>query len=281
MTDQMLHVLVEGYDEQLAIEAREQVEDTSADWMEVYAARQNGTILQGELEGIESPEPDKTYGIVHIGRIRGYIPMSEIGGNITSLKQFRQLVGKKIAFKVTTLLRDEEQFVASRKAAIEQMSEATWKRLELGMVVIAVVRDVRSKKIQLELGGVTTNLEADEYDYKFIEDLRDIVKVGDHMRVKVISLDKEKRQVKVSAKALKQNEWDKIATTYRVKGEYSGVITGVSEFGTFVNLSGNVDALTPHLKFENVKKGDRVLVRIQEINPKKKHVKAKIVRKLA
>jgi len=62
MADQALTVLVEGYDPQKALEATQSSSlDLSSDWQDIYAARQNGTILQGELIGIESPEPDKTY----------------------------------------------------------------------------------------------------------------------------------------------------------------------------------------------------------------------------
>jgi ribosomal protein S1 len=178
------------------------------------------------------------------------------------------------------LLREEEQFVASRKEALEQMQANTWKRLKVGQEVIAVVRDVRMKKVRLEMGGVTVNMPAKEYDHKFINDLTEELKVGDHLRVKVMSVDFEKKEVQVSAKALKENMWDDIAKHLRVKGEYCGTITGIAEFGIYVNIRGNVDALTPHLKFDKVKKGDRVLIRLLEIQPQKQHIRAKIIRTL-
>lgn len=281
MSDQALSVLVEGYDPEKALEAlHENNVDVSEDWQSIYAARQNGTIMQGELIGIETPEADKTYGIIQVGFVRGFLPLQEAGEEIQSIKQFRELIGSKIVFKVTNLIREEEQFVASRKNALEHMQSATWKRLKEDQEVIAVVRNVRMKKVKLEIGGVSVNMPADEYDYKFIEDLRDELKVGDHLKVKVISLDSENKQVKVSAKALKENLWDNIAKHLRIKGEYVGTITGIAEFGVFVNIRGNVDALTPHLKFDKFKKGDRVLVRLLEIQPEKQHIRAKIVRKL-
>lgn len=281
MAEQALTVLVEGYDPEKALEAsRNQSLDTSGDWQEIYAARQNGTILQGELIGIETPEPEKTYGVVQVGFVRGYLPMQEAGEEIKSVKQFRTLIGSKIAFKVTNLLREEEQFVASRKEALEQMQSNTWKRLKVGQEVLGIVRDVRMKTVRLEMGGVTVKMPAEEYDHKFVNDLRDELKAGDHMKVKVIALDAENRSVKVSAKALKDNLWDDIAKHLRVKGEYVGTITGIVEFGIFVNIRGNVDALTPHLQFDRFKKGDRVLIRLLKIHPKTQRIEAKIVRKL-
>lgn len=281
MTEPALNVLVEGYDPLKALEATHNSSlDTSGDWQEIYAARQNGTILQGELIGIESPEPEKTYGVIQVGFVRGYLPMQEAGEEIQTVNHFRRLIGSKIVFKVTNLLRDEEQFVASRKEALEQMQAITWKRLNEGIDMIAIVRDVRMKRVRLELGGITVNMSAEEYDHRYINDLRDELKVGDHLQVKVTSVDKEAKKVTVSAKALKENVWDDIAKHLRVKGEYAGTITGIAEFGVFVNIRGNVDALTPHLKFDKFKKGDRVLIRLLEIQPKKQHIRAKIIRKL-
>lgn len=281
MADKALTVLVEGYDQEKALEAAQNNSvDVSEDWQDIYSARQNGTILQGELIGIETPEPEKTYGIIQVGFVKGYLPLQEAGEEIKSIKQFRSLIGSKIVFKVTNLLRDEEQFVASRREALEQMQANTWKRVKKGQEVIAVVRDVRMKHVKLEIGGVSVNMPAEEYDHKFINDLRDELKTGDHMQVKVLSIDPDKKEVSVSAKALKENIWDDIAKHLRVKGEYSGTITGVAEFGIFVNIRGNVDALTPHLKFDKFKKGDRVLIRLLEIQPKKQHIRAKIIRKL-
>jgi len=277
---EQLTVLVEGYDEAKALEALHASESNTDDWLIIYSARQNGTIIQGELIGIETPEPEKTYGIVQVGLIRGYIPLEEVGEEVGSINQFRRLIGSKIAFKVTTLMREEEQFVASRKKAIEHMASATWKRLEVGQELLAIVRDVRMKRAKLEIGGVSVNMGVEEYDFKFIEDFRNVLKVGDHIRVKVTKLDKETKQVTLSAKALKTNDWDNIAKHLRVKGEYAGVITGIAEYGIFINIRGNVDALTPHLKFDKFKKGDRVLVRLLEIQPQKQHIRAKIIRKL-
>ncbi|MDP4087467.1 MAG: 30S ribosomal protein S1, partial [Bacillota bacterium] len=239
MSEQALTVLVEGYDEAKAREALHGNEqDNTEDWQTIYAARQNGTILQGELVGIESPEPERTYGIVQVGAIQGYIALQEAGEEIQHINQFRNLIGSKVVFKVTTLLRDKEQFVASRKTALEQMQATTWKRLSVDQEVLAIVRDVRMKKVKLEIGGITVNMPSEEYDYKFVNDLRDELKVGDHIRVKVTDLNKDDKKVKVSTKALKANMWDDIAKHLRVKGEYAGTITGVAEFGVFVNIRG-------------------------------------------
>lgn len=279
MSDQFLSVLVEGFDPEKALEMEQhQQDDNSEDWREIYAARQNNTILQAELTGIQ-PVGNKTIGTIFIGNIKGMIPL-ELSGT-ENIRQFRKLVGKKIAFKIIALDRFNKLFTASRKAALEHMASATWKRLEKNMTCIAVVQEVRPKRVRLDLGGIQVNMAADEYDYAFIEDLNDHLKYGDHMQVKITEVDKENQKIKVSAKALKNDLWSEVATKFQVQGEYTAKCTGITEYGIYFNLQGNVDCLTVHpkgaLKFQ---KGDKALVRITKIETDKQHINAKILRKL-
>ncbi|GGK35247.1 hypothetical protein GCM10010965_30310 [Caldalkalibacillus thermarum] len=57
-------------------------------------------------------------------------------------------------------------------------------------------------------------------------------------------------------------------------------MTGVVEYGVFVNLELGVDALVPHMKFEKVRKGEQVLLRIREVDVKNEKIYGKIARKL-
>lgn len=59
-----------------------------------------------------------------------------------------------------------------------------------------------------------------------------------------------------------------------------GTVSGVREYGVFVNLEPGVDSLSRHLKFEDVKKGDRVLVRVLDTNAKKQQIRSRITRVL-
>ena len=270
MSDQLLQVLVEGYDP-------EKLEEERKDWQEVIAAYQNKTILQADLIGVEN-KLGQPCGVVHVGNIRGYIPLEMSGCD--NLQALRNLIGTKIAMMVLNYDRDNDVFTASRKDALERMAEITWERIKEGQVIIAVVRRLFQKVMVVDIGGISVRIPASEIDYEWIDDLRDRYKIGDNLKVKVMEVDKENRKVVLSAKALKPNPYPDCTKRYVKGGEYAGKVTGVEDYGVFVNLEPGVDALVSHMKFDRLRKGDRVILRVYEVNPRKERIYGKIVRKL-
>src|SRR5699024_2315903 len=129
-------------------------------------------------------------------------------------------------------------------------------------------------------------------------------KIGDHMRVKVLKItekqmeadgeeteedkkksDKEKGSateyhVRASAKALHVDPWsDKgYVGQLMVGAERVGTVTGVNEHGSFVNLSDGVDSFTRTPKFDKLRKGDKVTVKVQHIDREKQQIVARHVR---
>ncbi|QOY37652.1 S1 RNA-binding domain-containing protein [Anaerobacillus isosaccharinicus] len=278
--DQTLQVLVEGYDiNQEVVAGNHQEHDK--DWEEVYRSRQTNTIMQSEVIGIEENSlGEKTFpcAVVYIGNVKGIVPLEFM--NVENYRDLRRMTGQKIAFKVVGLDKKANLFIANRTAAIEHMAGATWKKIETGLVVLGVVRRVARNLIHVDIGGVSAKLEIDEYGYGWNDDLRKEVKEGDHLKVKLLSVDKDKKTVKISRKATLPNPWDNISNRFSVDGEYVGTVSGVVNYGNFINLAPGIDALTQHMRFTKLSTGDKVLVKIRDINVKDQKINAKIVRKI-
>ncbi|WP_436756535.1 hypothetical protein, partial [Streptomyces sp. URMC 124] len=68
--------------------------------------------------------------------------------------------------------------------------------------------------LMLDIGGITTELPVQEYGYGWVDDLRVEVSAGDHLKVKVVELDKENKIVKVSKKATEKSPWPDCAKRY-------------------------------------------------------------------
>lgn len=279
LVDQTLKVLVEGYDENQVHEV--ELDNYDRDWEEVYRSRQNGTILQTEIIGIETKnirEKNIQCAVIYIGQVKGIIPLEFM--NVENINQLRRMLGQKIAFKVIGIDQEAKIFIGSRKAAVEHMASSTWQKLELDQNVLAVVRSVGRNSILLDIGGITTRLEVEEYGYGWYDDLRDEVKEGDHLTVKVVKLDKEAQKVEVSRKATLPDPWSTVKTRFVEGGEYVGKVSGVVNYGCYVNLASGIDTLVPHMKFTRLQKGDKVLVRITGFVDEKRHITSKVVRKL-
>ncbi|EGQ19318.1 ribosomal protein S1 [Sporosarcina newyorkensis 2681] len=273
MTENNLQVLIEGFDP-----SKVQVEnEINNDWKKVYGAYQNNSILQASMTGIETLL-DKPCAVVTLGNVRGFIPLEFTGA--ANLRQLRAMTGQSVAFKVLNYDREAEVFSGSRMAALEQMASITLKKIDVDDEIIAVVRSVSPSLVRADIGGIEVKLPLEEIKYGWIDDLTEEVKQGDHLKVKVLEIDKEEKKVVVSAKATQENPWLRSIGRYSSGNEYVGTVSGVREYGVFVNLEAGVDSLARHLKFQNVKRGDRVLVRVLETDAKKEQIRTRITRVL-
>lgn len=272
MTMEKMNTLIEGFDP-----SKIQQDESERKWKEVMAAYQNDTILQAELVGIEKVG-ERQCGFVRLGPIKGYIPLEESG--YPELNQLRYMSGQALAFKVLNIDKDNDIFIGSRLKALEHMAEITLRRISVGDFIYCVARNVSPSVIRADIGGIEVKIPIEDVSYGWIDDLQDMVRVGDHMKVQVLEIDKDSRKVKVSAKAAQVNPYPECATRYQKRGEYVGKVSGVRDYGVFVNLEPGVDSLAPHLKFEHVKKGDRVLIRVINVDTGKEQIRSRIVRVL-
>src|SRR5699024_6162303 len=224
-------------------------------------------------------------------------------------RQMRSFMGKKVVFKVVNYNREEEIFTASREEAQKQIAELTLKRIEVGQTIPFIVTGIRQFGLFGDIGGISAFIPVREVRYGWIDNLYDEYSVGDHLMVKVLEISdmneevkeekkaeeeaKEKStkksentgeatkfRVQVSAKALHENQWDAEGIAQRfVRGnEYVGEVSGIAEYGVFVRLADGVDSLARHLKFENLEKGDKVTVRVNDVDVKNEQVRSKILR---
>lgn len=269
---EILTHLIEGFDPQ-----KVQENDYDPDWKEIYGAYQNQTVLQGLVTGIET-KGERLCAAVSVGHVRGYVPLEASG--MTTGRQLHTLTGKTVAFQVLSYDKEGNTFVASRTAALEQIAEITLRKIKEGQIIYAVARTVTPRVVYADIGGIEVSIPKEDMSYGWVDDLTDHLNFGDHIEVKVISVDAPNRDVKVSAKGAQDNPWPDCAGRYIKGNEYVGMVTGVRDFGVFVNLETGVDSLSQHLKFEQVRKGDRVLVRILDVNAKKEQIRTRITRVL-
>ncbi|MFC2950022.1 S1 RNA-binding domain-containing protein [Virgibacillus sediminis] len=273
-------VMIEGFDPAKMVDQEQ--DHTMENWMKIYGAYQNNKILYAPISGIEKVGPDgeekKACAVVRVGSIRGLIPLEFTGAQ--NLRQLRSMTGQDIAFMVLNYDQENELFTGSRTKALEKMADITLRKIEEGDVIPAVVRHVGDDYMLGDIGGIQVFLPIAEIRYGWIDDLHEEFKEGDALKVKVLSIDEDKKEVEVSAKALQQNPWPDCVKRYQKNGEYVGKVSGVREYGVFVCLEPGVDSLSSHLKFQNVQKDDRVLVRVDNINTEKEQIRTRITRVL-
>jgi len=262
------------------------------EWADIYASRQNHSILNSEVIGVEevSLSGEKVPCLVVGQRIKGIIPLKETtvepgpNKNITRAR-LSNLIGQEVAFVVIAIDRENDLFVASCSEAANKMASRTWAHLEEGQEKEAIVRRyvrVSDPKpvnlgIVVEIDGVEAFLPVQEISHGWVNDLS-VVPLGEKIKVKIVSIDREKQKITVSLKALLPDPWPGCVKKYLKRGTYMGTVTGIAEYGVFVSFEPGVNCLCRHPKAGRVEKNDRVAVTVTSVNPEERKINGFIVR---
>lgn len=255
------------------------------EWTDIYASRQNKTILKGTVTGVEDYTVNgEEVPCLVLSNPKGLIPLPESGitpgsNKYSTLNRMVSFIGQEITFIVIAIDRENELYIASRKAALEKISQHTWNFLKEDQIRTAVVRKhlrtftasgkERTVGLVVEIDGVEGLLPAGEISHGYTEE---IPPLGEQIKVKVIKADKETGKLVVSRKAVLPDPWPVCAEKYKKGGIYTGTVTGIAEYGVFVTLEPGVASLCRHPRVGKVSPGDRVAVTILSVNPDKKRI---------
>lgn len=105
--------------------------------------------------------------------------------------------------------------------------------------------------------------------------------VGDEIEVMVIDIDKENHRIKLGVKQLTEDPWRSLAKAFPRGSVIEGEISGVTDFGLFVKVQGDIEGLvnksnlfdpaTESLEdaLARYKEGERIKAVVTEVNPSK------------
>ena len=220
--------------------------------------------------------------IVELFHQQGFLPnsLSEI-----SLEQGDSFVGKELAVVIKEVKEDRKgkKILLSRKEIVAAKELEAIDKLSVGEVVKVTVLDVLDFGLTVKLDGARGFIHISEIDWKKTADLHKLFKVGDVIEAKIIEIEREKRNIKLSIKALTRNPWDIIAENNSVGQEVAGKVTRIVNYGAFVELIPGVEGLVHSSDFSwtskkvnvnnFVKVGDEIKVSIIELNPTERKLK--------
>ncbi|MGN4128008.1 S1 RNA-binding domain-containing protein [Lysinibacillus sphaericus] len=276
------NVMIEGYDATQA-QKMNNTDLLEESWRVVFESRQNKTLLQAEVKGLQNtaysiePLKEELCAVIEVGMLKGLIPLRFLE---TDEKRAYGLLGQKVAFVVIALDQTEGFFVGSREEALRIMASAALRRLNEGDITTGVIRQVFPTNMLVDVGGITASIPASEVSYAWVDSLRDHYVVGQHVKVKITSINKEDKSIKVSIKALLPDPFTIVTKDYKEGGVYVGFVSGIKEFGIYVTLRDGVSGLAPFPPKFVVEKGDKVSVRFGKVDMEKRHINLRIERKI-
>lgn len=139
--------------------------------------------------------------LVRIEGLRGFIP----GSHISTRQPKEDLVGEELPLKFLEVDEDRNRLVLSHRRALV---ERKMNKLEVGEVVIGVVRGIKPYGAFIDIGGVSGLLHISEISHDHIETPHSVINVNDEVKVMIIDLDAERGRISLSTKQLEVTPGD-------------------------------------------------------------------------
>jgi len=129
--------------------------------------------------------------------------------------------------------------------------------------------------------GVEGRIPLEELSWKRVNKVSEVLRRNQLVDARIIGIDSENRQVTLSLKKMKENPWEKAQNQWQVGDVIDGTVQRLMNFGAFVELIPDVEALLPlsELDWEPVKhpgqilkKGQTLPVKIIEFQPEEQRI---------
>ncbi len=248
-------------------------------WMELEAAHEKNDIVTGIING-------KVKGgfTVDLNNIRAFLPGSLV--DVRPVRDTLHLEGQLLEFRLIKLDRKRNNVVVSRRAVLESVSteerDALLEKLQEGMSVKGIVKNLTDYGAFVDLGGVDGLLHITDMSWKRIKHPNEIVNVGDEIDVKVLKYDRDRNRVSLGLKQLGEDPWVAIKARYPEKTQVKAIVTNLTDYGCFAELEEGVEGLVHVSEMDWTNKnihpskvvnlGDEVDVMILDIDEERRRI---------
>lgn len=182
---------------------------------------------------------------VTVGSLRGFMPAGQV--DLAYHADLEPFVGRKLQAVVIEVNAAKKNLVVSHRSYLEmerqEQAATLWQRLEVGQTLSGTVKTIKDYGAFVDIGGADGFLHIGEMSWHHIKHPSEILKEGQQVEVKIVSLEPERSRIGLSLKALTEDPWMIAAVTYGVGTTVRGKVTRTAKFGAFVELEPGIEGL--------------------------------------
>jgi small subunit ribosomal protein S1 len=236
------------------------------------------------IEGLVEKEIKGGFEIKIVGGLRGFCPFSQMG--LQRAADSSELVGRHLAFRITQYDEKGRNIVLSNRSVLEEerqrQREEQKESLREGMKLRATVTSIHKFGAFIKIGALEGLIPISEIGWDRVEDISQVLTVGQEVDVVAMKLDWVKNRLSFSLKQTIPDPWDNIERDFPQGSTYRGSVVRLTDFGAFVTLAPGVDGLLHVSKLgagkrikhprEAVEKGQVIEVKIESVDREKKRI---------
>jgi len=198
--------------------------------------------------------------IVEWQGIDGFLPSSQLkpehyprvldGDKDRIMEELRKFVGTRMAMSIIGADPKENKLIFSEKNSDNKSKKEIVGKYVIGDVVEGEVTGAVDFGIFLKIEeGLEGLVHISEIDWALVENPKELFKVGDKIKAKVIEIKDGK--ISLSLKALKENPWNEASKKYKKGDTVKGVIIKYNKHGALVSIEEGVAGLVHISEFKS------------------------------
>lgn len=211
------------------------------DWQRAEAMQKSQESLESQIAGY-----NKGGLIVRFGRLRGFVPQSQM-----SQERRRQIdpnvenswsaqVNLPITVKVMEVDRSRNRLILSERSTSretrEQRKAGLISQLTVGEERVGRVVSLEDFGAFVDIGGAEGLVHLTEISWQHVTHPRDVLKPGEEVRVRVISVDPNAKRIGLSMKQMEGDPWERVLSGFTEGQLVKAQVTKLTKFGAFAQL---------------------------------------------
>lgn len=256
----------------------------------VDAADAWGTLEQkfndGEVINAEVKDVVKGGLVIDLG-VRGFVPASLVEDHF--VESFEDYKGKVMTFKIVEMEKDKNRLILSHRAVVKEQKEFHKKdvldQIHPGDELTGTVQRIAAFGAFVDIGGVDGLVHISQLSHEHVDQVSDVVKEGQEVKVKVLSVDRDSERISLSIKDTLVGPWEEIEDKAPRGSVLTGTVKRLVTYGAFVEVFPGIEGLvhisqishshigTPH---ELLEEGQEVKVKVLDVNKQDKRLSLSI-----
>ncbi len=251
-------------------------------WDNLKSHLENESVIEGQVIDVVNG------GLVVDAGLRAFMPASLVETHF--VEDFSDYKGRTLRFKVIEMDDEKNRVILSQRAVLEEEEEGRKKevfdQLKTGDVIEGTVQRIANFGAFVDVGsGVDGLVHISELSHERVNQVTDLLNVGDKIKVKVLSVDEDNERISLSVKDTLPGPWDGISNEFKEGMIVDGEVKRLVNFGAFVELKTGVEGLvhisqiaSEHIgnPQEVLKEGQKVKVKILDVNEAEKRMSLSI-----
>ena len=200
------------------------------------------------------------------------------------MAELKKFVGEELKVKIIDVNSRTNKLIISEKEAVEENIKELINKYKVNDIIdgiISGIADFGAFVRFVDNPSVEGLIHISELDWRLIENPKEIVKVDETVKAKIIEIKDDK--IFLSLKALKTNPWETAADRFKEGQEVEGAVYKTNPFGAYVDLGenlfgsihvsefGSLDELKKHLEI-----GKKYQFVIDSLKPDDKRIVLKV-----